>query len=136
MDFVDIFFNLFWIVLYLIITVLFVALLVGLIAWILRRKREKASQYSLTFLQIKLPKENETEIQAAEQMFSGFAGTQKGFFSSLFSGKNRISLEIVSRTEGIGFYVIVPDNLVTLVEKQINGANPDAEIDIVDPNEV
>jgi hypothetical protein len=136
MDFVDIFLNLTWVVLYLVVFVIILGVSLSLVARFLRRKRERASQYSLTFLQIKLPKENEIEIQAAEQMFSGLVGIQKGFLSSVFSGKHRISFEIVSKVEGIGFYVVTPDNLVNLVEKQINGAYPEAEIDIVDPNEV
>jgi len=101
-----------------------------------RNAKQKERQYNLTFLQIKLPEENEYEIEAAEHLFSGLAGIKKSFFQALFSGQARISFEIVSKKEGIGFYVVVPDEFVTLVEKQINGAYPNAEIDIINPNEI
>ncbi|MFH1295232.1 MAG: TraM recognition domain-containing protein, partial [bacterium] len=102
----------------------------------IRTKREKSGAYRLTFLQVKVPSENEIEIKAAEQMFSGLMGFGKGFFAALFTGQYRIAFEIVSKGGAIGFYVVVPDDLVSLVEKQINGAYPEAEIDIIDPTEV
>ncbi|MBT6401054.1 DUF87 domain-containing protein [candidate division WWE3 bacterium] len=136
MDIGNVLYNAFWIVLYIVIAVVFLIVLTNGIAKHIRRKREKKTQYSLTFLQIKLPKESEVEIAAAEQLFTGLAGIRKPFFSALLTGQTRVSFEIVSRAEGIGFYVVVPDELALLVEKQINGAYPEAEIDIVDPNEV
>lgn len=107
-----------------------------IVARIMRTKKEKSGAFKLTFLQIKIPSENEIEIKAAEQMFSGLMGFKKPFFQALFSGQYRISFEIVSKAGAIGFYVVVPDDLVSLVEKQINGAYPEAEIDIIDPVEV
>ncbi len=101
-----------------------------------RAKAEKLEEYNLTFLQIKVPPQNEIEISAAEQLFSSLMGFQRSFREALFKGQYRISLEIVSKNNGIGFYVVVPDEIVTLVEKQINGAYPEAEIDIIDPNEI
>lgn len=136
MDFSETIHTIFWIVIYVVSLIIFLTGLIAFISGRLRAKREKQHQYSLTFLQIKLPQENEVEIEAAEQMFSGLVGVKKPFWKALFSGQNRISFEIVSKAEGIGFYVVVPDELASLVEKQINGAYPDAEIDIVDPNEV
>ncbi|OGC50698.1 hypothetical protein A2W32_02245 [candidate division WWE3 bacterium RBG_16_37_10] len=126
----------------LIVTLLFlivITLFVGIVLWLLSKKRQKVeelSEYDLTFLQIKLPQQNETEIQAAEQMFSNLTGLRKSGFSTMLSGQYRISFEIVSKNTGISFYVVVPDELAGFIEKQINGAYPDAEIDIVDPNEV
>lgn len=101
-----------------------------------KRKNEEFYEYDVTFLHIKLPPQNEIEIQAAEQLFSNLMGFRRSFFEAFLKGQYRISFEIVSRTSGIGFYVVVPDDIVSLVEKQINGAYPDAEIDIVDPNEI
>jgi hypothetical protein len=136
MDFSNALYNLFFTIIYIILGIVFLIALLSFISGRFRARREKQHQYSLTFLQVMLPKENEIEIEAAEQMFAGLAGIRKPFWKALFSGQNRVSFEIVSREEGIGFYVVVPDELVTLVEKQINGAYPAAEIDIVDPNEV
>ncbi len=101
-----------------------------------RRKHEKLDQFKLTFLQIKLPPQNEIEVKAAEQLFDGLVGFKKSFFKALFTGQYRISLEIVSKSTGIGFYVVVPNEIAALVEKQINGAYPSAEIDIINPNEI
>jgi len=122
-----------------IVVTILVTVVVGgffLLAWFIRTQREKSGAYKLTFLQIKIPSQNELEIKVAEQMFGGLMGFRKSFFSALFTGQYRISFEIVSKSSGIGFYVAVPDELASLVEKQINGAYPTAEIDIVDPTEV
>lgn len=124
-------------------TLVYIAILIGVFYLIgnvvftkLRRKKEGEHQFNLTFMQVKVPEENEVEIAAAEQMFAGFSGLQKDFLAALIGGQHRISFEIVSKIDGIYFYVVVPDELVTLVEKQINGAYPEAEIDLVDPEEV
>jgi hypothetical protein len=111
----------------------------GIAYWIfsfLKKKGESKELYNLTFLQIKLPKDNEIEIEAAEHMFSNLMGFKKSFWKSLMSSDYRISFEIVSKSDGIGFYVVVPDDIVSIVEKQINAAYPVAEIDIVNPHEI
>ncbi len=119
-----------------VIAVAFFALIIYLIISEKRRANEKAVEYNLTFLHIKVPPQNEIEISAAEQLFSNLVGLKKPFWKSVFTGQYRVSLEIVSKPTGIGFYAVVPDDIVSLVEKQINGAYPEAEIDIVDPNEI
>ncbi|HLC82496.1 MAG TPA: DUF87 domain-containing protein, partial [Bacteroidia bacterium] len=83
-----------------------------------------------------MPPENEVELVAAEHLYASLSGLRKPFLSAFFSGQYRISLEIVSKADGIGFYVVVPDEIASLVEKQVNGAYPEAEIDIVNPNEI
>ncbi len=129
-------YNIFWITIYIIILILFVFISVNrIIAWY-RNRNEIKERHKLTFLHIKVPADNEIEIKAAESMFSNLTGFRRNFFQSLFKGQYRISLEIVSKVSGIGFYVVVPDELVSLVEKQINGAYPTAEIDIVNPSEI
>lgn len=136
MGITDLLLNIFWIFVYIVFLIVFLGGVLFAVSRILRKKREKKEQYNLTFMEIKLSEDNEVEIEAAEQMFSGLVGIKKSFWSALFTGQHRISFEIVSRKNGISFYVIVPDSLVGLVEKQINGAYPDAEIDLIDPNEV
>lgn len=121
---------------YVFVLILFVGLLLSFLASLRRKKSEKDHAYDLTFLQIKMPPDNEYEIKTAEHMFSGLSALRKPFLSALFTGQYRISFEIVSKDEGIGFYVVVPDEVATLVEKQISGAYPEAEIDIVNPREV
>lgn len=107
-----------------------------LIVLFIRKRNEKKSRYQLTFLQIKLPQDNEIEVKAAEHMFSNLRGFQKSFFQSLVSEPYRISFEIVSKKEGIAFYVVVPNEISEVVEKQINAAYPTAEIDIINPHEI
>jgi hypothetical protein len=130
------FYNTFWISVYLLV-LLFIstAFVFGFAAW-KRKINEKKTQFKLTFLQIKLPQDNEIETKAAEHMFSSLIGFKKGFWKSLFTGQNRISFEIISKEEGISFYVVTPDEIASLVEKQINAAYPSAEIDIVKPVEI
>lgn len=110
--------------------------ILDLIFSFIRSYVSKKTLYKVTFLQIKLPPDNEIEIKTAEHMFSSLYGIRKPFFRRLIEGEYRISFEIVSKTEGIGFYIVVPDEIASLVERQINGAYPAAEIDIVNPQEI
>lgn len=121
---------------YLIFLVFFsVFIILGVTSW-LRKRKEKENQYKLTFFQILVPKDNEIETKAAEHMFSNLMGFKKSFWKALFTGQHRISFEIVSKSEGIAFYVVVPDEISAIVEKQINAAYPSAEIDVVYPPEI
>ncbi len=122
--------------------IMFIAylLLVAIIAFVLfiifytlflfykNRNREKESLDSV-LLQVALPRDNEIKIDAAEQLFSSLASIKKGGFLKL---QPHISFEIIGIPGDIRFYVHAPNNLKDLVEKQINGAYPDAEIKIVD----
>jgi hypothetical protein len=95
--------------------------------WFKHRKRES---YSLDFvtLLVRLPKDNEVKIDAAEQMFAGlYSLKQQGFFSFL-KPEEIISFEIVGLKEEIAFYISCPRKIRDLVEKQIHGAYPFAEI--------
>ncbi len=101
------------------------------IQWLKHRKRE---EYALGFvtLLVRLPKENEIKIDAAEQMFTGLYSLHKGGFFSFLKKQDLISFEIVALKEEIGFYVSCPRDIQDLVEKQINGAYPPANIKEVD----
>ncbi len=99
--------------------------------WLKHHKRE---EYALSFatLLVKLPKDNEIKIDAAEQMFAGLYSLHKGGFFSFLKRQPIISFEIVALKEEIGFYVSCPREIQDLVEKQINGAYPSARITEVD----
>jgi hypothetical protein len=125
-----------WLGIYLGILIVFIFSLISFAAYLTRKRNEKKMAYNLTFLQIRLPPDNEIEIEVAENMFMSLMGFGKGFWKSLFTGQYRIAFEIVSKVEGIAFYVVVPDEIASLVEKQINAAYPTAEIDIIDPEEI
>lgn len=96
------------------------------------REREK---YSLGFvlLQITVPKANEVKIDAAEQFISALysikigAGGFLGMFKDL-KPQPHIAFEIVALPESIRFYVACHKKYQDLIEKQINGAYPDASV--------
>ncbi len=91
------------------------------------RDREKKSLESVT-LQVAVPKGNEIKIDAMEQFFSSLASIKKGGWKMRFSHQPSISFEIIAKREDIRFYIWVPKKLQDLVEKQIHGAYPEAEI--------
>ena len=107
------------------------ALLYMVFLWFKYRRRE---EYALDFvtLMVRLPRESETKIDAAEQMFASLFSLKKtGIFSWLYP-EDIISFEIVALKEEIAFYVSCPNSIRDLVEKQINGAYPMAAIKDVD----
>ncbi|MBI2600406.1 type IV secretion system DNA-binding domain-containing protein [Candidatus Daviesbacteria bacterium] len=98
------------------------------VGWIKYKDREKAS-LQFVLLQIKAPRGNEIKIDAAEQMFATLASLRKsgGLFEA-FKPQPHLSFEIVALHESIRFFISCHKSLQDLVEKQINGAYPDAEI--------
>src|SRR3989344_5135883 len=99
----------------------------ALILWYRNREREKESLNS-TLLEVSMSRDNEIKIDAAEQMFTSFASLRKSGRFSFLNPQPHISFEIVGLPEDIRFYVNTPNNLRDFVEKQINGAYPEAEI--------
>lgn len=99
--------------------------------WFRNRRRE---EYSLSFvtLEVALPKDNEIKIDAAEQMFASLYSVKNEEWYSFLLSEHAISFEIVGRREDIRFYVSTPAEIMELVEKQIHGAYPGAEIKKVD----
>jgi len=95
------------------------------------RGREERSVDSV-LLQVAVPKGNEVKIDAIEQMFSSLYSVKKGGWKQKYSTQPTISFEVVARLEDIRFYVWTPKPFQDLIEKQINGAYPDAEITEVD----
>ena len=91
------------------------------------RGREERSIDSV-LLQIAVPKGNEIKIDAMEQLFASLYSIKKGGWKQRFSVQPTVSFEIVARKEDIRFYVWTPKKLRDLVEKQIHGAYPDAEV--------
>ncbi len=99
-----------------------------LVGWVKYKDREENSlQYVL--LKVTVPRDNEIKIDAAEQLFATFAALKKGggWFSE-FEPQPYLSFEIIAQHESIRFYVSCHKSQKDLVEKQINGAYPDAEI--------
>lgn len=98
-----------------------------LLLWYKNRNREKESLDSV-LLQIAVPRDNETKIDTAEQLLSSFASLEK---ESRFKLGKHLSFEIVGAPGDIRFFVHVPKSLQDMIEKQINGSYPEAEIEVV-----
>lgn len=98
------------------------------VGWIKYKDREKAS-LQFVLLQIKVPRGNEVKIDAAEQLFGTFASLSKsgGMFAN-FKSQPHLSFEIVASHESIRFFVSCHKSHQDLLERQIHGAYPDAEI--------
>jgi hypothetical protein len=91
------------------------------------RGREEKSLDSVLF-QVAVQRGNEIKIDAMEQLFASLYSIKKGGWQQKFSVQPTISFEIVAKQEDIRFYVWMPKKLKDLVEKQIHGAYPDAEV--------
>lgn len=99
--------------------------------WIKHWNRER---YALDFvtLLVKLPKDNEIKIDAAEQMFAGLYSLKKSGWFAFMKPEDLVSFEIVALNEKISFYVSCSKSVQDMVEKQIHGAYPAADIEEVD----
>jgi len=95
--------------------------------WLKYRGREK---YALDFvtLMVRLPRENETKIDAAEQMFASLYSVKRDGWFWWLKPEDLFSFEIVALKEDIAFYINCPRNIRDLVEKQVHGAYPGADI--------
>ncbi len=98
------------------------------------KKREQISLEMVT-LEVKLAKENEIKIDAADQMFSSFSSLKKSGFWSFLEVDDVVSFEIIGKKAEIRFYVSAPNRIIDLIEKTIYGYYPMADIKKVDePN--
>jgi len=117
-----------------IVVLILVAILVGFgILLYLKRVKERVMQrksLGLCYFEVKVPKDNSVEIKAAEQMFTGLIGVSRKLKRLQKYTKARVfvSFEIVSFKDKIKFFVVCPNNIASLVDRQINGTYPSAEI--------
>jgi hypothetical protein len=92
------------------------------------RGREKESLDSI-LLQISVTRGNETKIDTMEQLIAPLTSIKKGGgWKQKLSHQPSISFEIVARKDSIRFYVWTPKKYRDMIEKQIHGGYPDAEI--------
>lgn len=82
----------------------------------------------MVFLEILVPRDNEIEPKAADQMFANFAGLYCGGFLARVCKQHTLSLEIVAEADQIRFIVGTPVDAKDFVIKQIHAAYPPAEI--------
>ena len=91
------------------------------------RGREKQSIDSV-LLQVAVTRGNEVKIDAMEQVIASLFSIKKGGWKQKFASQPSISFEIVGRQEDIRFYVWTPKKYKDMIEKQIHGGYPDAEV--------
>lgn len=100
----------------------------GVSFWLAKRAAGATASPEISFenvvLAIRVPKENEKEALAAEQMFASLHGLLR-----LTPGiQEHISFEIAGSSSGINFYAVCPRVLRNFVESQIYAQYPAAEI--------
>lgn len=120
-------------VLFLILIFSFLLFFLGYVGFIVfrYRDREKRSINSV-YLQVSVTRSNEVKTDAMEQLFGSLSSIKKGGWKQKFSVQPAIAFEIIAKEEDIKFYVWTPSEYKDLIEKQIHGAYPDAEIVEVD----
>src|SRR3990172_1922447 len=102
-----------------------------LLFWKYRNREKKSLEFVL--LQVAVPKDNEVKIDAAEQFFAAISSiAHGGGIFSFLKTSDHLSLEIVGRPGDIRFYVSCHTHLRDLIEKQIYGMYPGADIKEVD----
>ena len=99
------------------------------------KKRELHSLESVT-LEVRLPKENELKIDAAEQMFGSFSSLGNTGFWSFLDIEDTLAFEIIGTPGQISFYVTVPNKLKDLVEKQVYAFYPACDITVVEEQHI
>ncbi|MBQ6449418.1 ATP-binding protein [bacterium] len=98
------------------------------------RHRHRLSATSETLL-IRLPKDNEVKVEAAEQMFDALHALELLPWQSLIKRPPFFTIEVVAKKEDIAFYVTLPRELRDLIEKSIHAAYPEADITpVISPN--
>jgi hypothetical protein len=92
------------------------------------KQREERSLDSV-LLQIALPRGNEIKVDAMEQLFSSLYSVKEsvGVFKK-HKLQPAVSFEIVAKEEEIRFFIWTPRAYRDLIEKQVHGSYPDAEI--------
>jgi hypothetical protein len=97
-----------------------------------KHRNKEGTALEFVSLLIRVPKDNETKIESAEQMFAGLYSLKKSGFFSFATAEDLFSLEIVALEEEIAFYLNCPRRIRDRVEKQIHGSYPNADIKEVD----
>ncbi len=111
-----------------------IAVLYLFLIYMRMRNREKASLEMVT-IEVKMPKDNEIKIDAAEQMFASFTSLKKTGVFSFLEISDMIAFEIVAKQGEIRFYISAPSKMIDLVEKIVYGYYSSADIRRVDePN--
>src|SRR5688572_24299093 len=92
-----------------VVVVLLLVIVLGYFAFIFFKHRNR-EDYALDFvnLMIRLPRDNEIKIDAAEQMFAALYSTKKRGWFSWLKPEHTLSFEIIALKEDIIFHVALP----------------------------
>jgi hypothetical protein len=120
-----------------------ITLIIGLIIFLilgfitietLLKKREKMS-LSMVTLEVRVLKDNDIKIDAAEQMFTAFSSFKKTGFWSFLEVDEVFAFQIIAKKAEIRFFISVPKKTVDYVEKTIYAYYPSCDIKHVEePN--
>lgn len=121
----------------LVFSLVFLSVVAGLVVGVIllainklkKKDRDEKSKQGVLF-EVRVQRDNETEVGVAEKMFAnlyGIGGTGKGL-EKYITVNNSISFEIVGLPGEIRFFVYCPKKLAQLVEKQILGSYQDADV--------
>jgi len=112
-------------------------LFLAFVQWYKWKDREKKSLEMVTLL-IAVPQDNEVKIDGMETALASFATLYKGAkwkWQQRFVAQPNLSLEIIATSQDIKFYVSAPKKYQDLVERQLYGMYPGAEIrEVEEPN--
>ena len=100
----------------------------------LRTKDRNEKAENGVLMEVRVPRNNESEIGVAEKMFAnlyGISGRGDGFARN-FTVSNCVSFEVIGLPGEIRFFVHCPKKYADLVEKQILGSYQDADVTVVD----
>ena len=111
-------------------------LAVGLLFLVKKLKKKDRDEKALdgVLMEVRVPRNNETEIGVAEKMFAnlyGIGGKGSGI-TEKFSVNNCVSFEVIGLPGEIRFYVHCSKKLADLVEKQILGSYQEADVSVVE----
>ncbi|MFC1649437.1 type IV secretory system conjugative DNA transfer family protein [Patescibacteria group bacterium] len=112
--------------------VIFLTIIGSLIGTVFFRHRDREERsLDSVLLQVAVTRNNEIKIDAMEQFIASLYSIKMGGWKMKFSHQPTVSFEIVARKEEIRFYIWTPNKYRDMIEKQIHGAYPDAEILVV-----
>jgi hypothetical protein len=103
-----------------------------LLFWIFRRLKAKSYEkksLQMLLLEVRVPQNNEVEINAMDQLFASLYGLSrpKGI-KRFFSSSDFLSFEIVAFPESVRFFICVSQSQRNMLEKQIHASYPAADI--------
>ncbi|MEI7604309.1 MAG: hypothetical protein WCJ19_04790 [bacterium] len=121
----------------LVITIIFIVsicvlLYISFYMWLRTYRRNVYEQKGLetTIYEVSIPRDNEIDVIAAEQMYAGISSIYKSgkINSSIQKIQDFVSIEIVGFPEVIKFYIVCPTKHEMLIQKLIHGVYPSAEV--------